>query len=132
MQEQYFNCLTNASRCCDPLLQELDIQHEYFMNETYGGKACVDVKLNKMTDCIELRTFAFLNLPRMWDGNVFVCCLCVCQPVRDIFNYDRETSFLVWWRILTISGSSFSINVIESTSRSNSFAKTNFSINTIM
>ena len=55
VQENYFDCLTNVARCCDPLLQEIDLQHEHFMQN--GGQACPDVHLNKMTNCIELRTF---------------------------------------------------------------------------
>ena len=57
---------------------------------------------------------------------VCVCvsvCLCisvsVCVSVQAIsFEcLDIETSFLVWWYILTISRSSFSIKVIGSRSR---------------
>ena len=56
---------------------------------------------------------------------VFVCvCVCVfvsvCVSVQPITfePVDIETSFLVWWYILTISRSSLSINVIETRSRS--------------
>ena len=61
-------------------------------------------------------------------GNVFVVsvCLCICLSVclsvsvRAITfePVDIETSFLVWWYILTISRSSLSIKVIRSRSRS--------------
>ena len=58
-------------------------------------------------------------------GNVFVVsvCLCVCVSVclsvRAITfeAVDKETSFLVWWYILTISRSSLSIKVIGARSR---------------
>ena len=59
-------------------------------------------------------------------GNVFVVCVClsvclsVCVSVQAITfeAIDIETSFLVWWYILTISRSSLSIKVIGSKSRS--------------
>ena len=51
-------------------------------------------------------------------GNVFVVCVCmsVCLSVWAITfeAVDIETSFLVWWYILTISRSSLSIKVIGS------------------
>ena len=54
-------------------------------------------------------------------GNVFVVsvCVCVCSVRAITFEpVDIETSFLVWWYILTISRSSLSIKVIGSRSRS--------------
>ena len=71
-------------------------------------------------------------------GNVFVVCVCVCVSVSVcqsvslsvglsvcvpawaiIFEpFGIETSFLVWWYILTISRSNLSIKVIGSRSRS--------------
>ena len=65
-------------------------------------------------------------------GNVFVVsvCVCVCQSVSVCMcvclsvwaitfePVDIETSFLVWWYILTISRSQLSIKVIRSRSRS--------------
>ena len=41
-------------------------------------------------------------------------CVCVCVSVRAITcePVDIETSFLVWWYILTISRSNLSIKVI--------------------
>ena len=45
-------------------------------------------------------------------------CVCVCLSVQAITfkGVDIETSFLVWWYILTISRSSLSIKVIGSRS----------------
>ena len=56
--------------------------------------------------------------PRMQEGNVFtlpVCvCLSVCLSIQAItFECpDKETSFLVWWYILTISRTYLSTKVI--------------------
>ena len=69
---------------------------------------------------------------RIWESNVFilsvcqslcvcVCvCVCVCASVQAItFEcLDTETSFLVWWYILTISSSNLSTMIIGSRSRS--------------
>ena len=57
-------------------------------------------------------------------GNVFVVSVCVCLSVClsvwavTFEAFDIETSFLVWWYILTISRLSLSIKVIGSRSRS--------------
>ena len=50
---------------------------------------------------------------------MFSYCLCVCLSFWTItFEcLDIETSFLVWWYILTISRSNLSIKVIESRSK---------------
>ena len=50
----------------------------------------------------------------MREGNVFILSVCLSVSVRAItFEcLDTETSFLVWWYILTISRSSLSIKVI--------------------
>ena len=47
-------------------------------------------------------------------------CVCVCVAVWAITfeAVDIETSFLVWWYILTIGRSSSSVEVIGSMSRS--------------
>ena len=77
-----------------------------------------------------LRYLSDIYRPRMWEGNVFtlfvcmsVCvsvCLCICVSVQAITfeRLDTETSFLVWWYILTISRSSLSTKVKGSRSRS--------------
>ena len=80
----------------------------------------------KYTDLINI---LFFYHPRMRVGNVFgrvclsVCpsvCPSVCLSVQTITfePLNIGTSFLVWGYILTISGSSLSIKVIGSRSRS--------------
>ena len=64
--------------------------------------------------------------PHMREGNVFILCVCVCVCLSVCESVwaitfeclDIETSFLVWWYILTISRSSVSIKTIGSRSRS--------------
>ena len=51
-------------------------------------------------------------------GNVFVVSVCVSVWAITFEPVDIETSFLVWWYILTISRSSLSVKVIGSRSRS--------------
>ena len=74
--------------------------------------ACVKIKIKINVTYARSMVDLFIITSRVCGrGNVFVVSVCV-EAV------DIETSFLVWWYILTISRSSLSIKDIGSRSRS--------------
>ena len=51
--------------------------------------------------------------PRMREGNVFILSVCLSVWAITFECFDIETSFMVWYNILTISKSNLSTKVIE-------------------